>query len=152
MHPSKWDLVLEQKPITIQEHLLEEVSKLFAADLAAWPPEIEAFDEVTGQKLAALLADAPLRPDPRLYVEAFALTRLDLGRELEAYDDYLRNHRWLTSGLAAKDKPMLLFLSRFMSEQLLGLREATHGRLSRAHLLDVLGRTERHFFSKGPTS
>ncbi|MFT3706833.1 MAG: hypothetical protein QM817_04120 [Archangium sp.] len=128
------------------------MSKLFAGDLEKWPPEIEAFDEATGQKLAELIAEAPLRPDPRLYVEAFALTRFDLGRELDAYDDYLRNHRWLASGLAAKDKAMLLFLSRFMSEQLLGLREATQNRLTRTHLLDVLGRTERHFFAKGPTS
>ena len=52
MHPSKWDLVLDSKPIPIQEHLLEEVSKLFAGDLEKWPPQIEAFDEVTGKKLA----------------------------------------------------------------------------------------------------
>lgn len=154
MQPSKWDLVLDQKPIPIQEHLIEEIAKLFAADLAHWPPEIEAFEATTGAKLAALLAETPLRPDPRLYVEAFVLTRFDLERELEAFDDYLRNHRWLSSGLAAKDKPMLLFLTRFMSEQLLGLKEATGGRLTRTHLLDVLGRTERHFFAnaKGLTS
>ncbi len=152
MQPSKWDLVLDQKPIPIQAHLLEEVSKLFAADLAAWPPKVDEFDPQTGEKLAVLLAESPLPPDPRLYVEAFALTRFDLARELDAYDEYLRNHRWLQSGLAAHDKAMLLFLSRFMTEQLLGLAEHTHGRLTRTHLLDVLGRTERHFFSRGPTS
>ena len=46
---------------------------------------------------------------------------------------------------------MLLFLSRFMAEQLLGLAEATEGRVTRPHLLDVLDRTERYFFAKGPT-
>jgi hypothetical protein len=98
-----------------------------------------------------LLAENPLTPDPRVYREAFVLTRFDLGRELLASDDYLRNQRWMATGLGAKDKAMLLFLSRFMAEQLLGLAEATEGRVSRSHLLDVLDRTERIFFSRGLT-
>ena len=46
----------------------------------------------------------------------------------------------MARGLEAKDKPMVLFLSRFMAEQLLGLAEATEGRVTRPHLLDVLDR------------
>ena len=152
MQPSKWDLILDRKPVPLQAHLLEEVAQLFAQGLARWPPRIEDFDPVTGQKLSELLEQSPLAPDTRLFVQSFALTRFDLGRELEAFDDYLRNGRWMTSGLAAKDKAMLLFLSRFMAEQLLGLAEFTEGRLTRAHLLDVLSRTERHFFARGPLS
>lgn len=146
MQPSKWDLVLEQKPVPLVTHLLEQVSRLFAKDLAAWPPRVEELDPATGAHLAELLREAPARPDPRLFREAFALTRLDLGRELEAYDDHLRNLRWMQTGLVAKDRPMLLFLSRFMAEQLLGLAEATEGRVKRPQLLDVLARTERLFF------
>ena len=150
MQPSKWDLVLDQKPIPLLTHLLEEVAKIFSKDLAAWPPHIEDFDPQTGRKLADLLAESPLPPDPRIYRQAFVLTRFDLARELAQSDDYLRNQRWMTTGLSAKDKPMLLFLSRFMAEQLLGLAEATDGRVTRPHLLDVLDRTERLFFAKGP--
>lgn len=149
MQPSKWDLVLDSKPVPLLEHLLEEVAKLFAGDLAVWPPRVEAFDDVTGAQLAGLLTEAPARPDPRLYREAFRLTRLDLGREVEAYDDYVRHLRWLEAGLAPGDKGLLLFLSRFMAEQLLGLLEATEGRVKRPRLLDVLDRTERHFFARG---
>jgi hypothetical protein len=154
VQPSKWDLILDQKPIPLLTHLLEEVAKIFATDLARWPPQVEDFDPQTAHKLTDLLAENPLAPDPRLYREAFVLTRFDLGRELEASDDYLRNQRWMASGLPAKDRGMLLFVSRFMAEQLLGLAEATEGRVTRPHLLDVLERTERHFFSKaakGPT-
>jgi hypothetical protein len=150
VQPSKWDLILDQKPIPLLAHLLEEVAKIFARDLGHWPPRVEDFDPQTGRKLSDLLAESPLAPDPRLYREAFVLTRFDLGRELEASDDYLRNQRWMASGLPAKDRGMLLFLSRFMAEQLLGLAEATEGRVTRPHLLDVLARTERHFFSKAP--
>ncbi|MGV3622300.1 MAG: hypothetical protein ACO1OB_15895 [Archangium sp.] len=140
MRPSKWDLVLEQKPVAVLTHLLAEVAKLFAQDLLVWPPKVEEPQSV------AALADSPQRPPRQLYEAAFQLTRFDLGRELDAYDDYLRNHRWLSEGLSAKDKPMLLFLSRFMTEQLLSFAEATEGRVKRHHLLDVLADTERHFF------
>lgn len=148
MQPSKWDLILDRKPIPLLTHLLEEVAKIFAKDLSHWPPRVEDFDPQTGRKLSDLLAETPLAPDPRVYREAFVLTRFDLKRELEAADDYLRNQRWMATGLAAKDRGMVLFLSRFMAEQLLGLAEATEGRVTRPHLLDVLDRTERHFFSK----
>ena len=47
-----------------------------------------------------------------------------------------------------KDKGMVLFLSRFMAEQLLGLGEATDGRVTRAAMLDVLSRTERLFLKE----
>ncbi len=151
MQPNKWDLILAQKPVPLRTHLLEEVAKIFAADLGIWPPRVEDFDAHTGQKLADLLNDSPLQPSARLYQEAFTLTQFDLGRQIEASDDYLRNQRWMTGGLGAKDKGMMLFLSRFMAEQLLGLAEATQGRLHRSDLLDVLDRTQRHFFTKGLT-
>ena len=50
MQPSKWDLILDRKPVPLQAHLLEEVAQLFAQDLARWPPRIEDFDPVTGQR------------------------------------------------------------------------------------------------------
>jgi len=151
VQPSKWDLVLNQKPIPLITHLLDAVAKIFARDLTIWPPNVEDFDLATGRKLVDLLAEAPLAPDARLYREAFVLTRFDLQREIEASDDYLRNHRWMSTGLGAKDRGMMLFLARFIAEQLLGLAEATDGRVTRHHLLDVLDRTERLFFSRGPS-
>jgi hypothetical protein len=148
VRPTRWELILEQKPIPILEHLLDEVSRLFAAELAAWPPNVTDFDAQTGASLERLLADQPARPDDRVYGEAFRLTRWDLGRDFEAVDDYWRNQRHLEAGLSAADKPMILFLTRFISEQLLALGEATDGRVTRARMLDALGRIERHFRSK----
>lgn len=147
MQPSKWDLVLGARPRPIIEHLVGEVARLFAQDLATWPPEVEAFEGAEGARLVDLLAEHPDRPDPRLYREAFELTRLDLSREFEALDDYWRNQRWLSAGLAAREKGMLQFLSRFMAEQLLALGEATEGRINRSRMLDVLDRTRTTFFA-----
>lgn len=143
MQPTRWQHILEQKPRPVIDHVLDEVSKLFATDLNTWPPQIEAFDELTGRQLAELLADTPQKPAPALFQQAFHLTRLDLSRQFDAHDDYLRNQRWLEAGLTGKDKPMVLFLSRFMAEQLLALGEATEGRVTRALMLEVLSRTER---------
>ncbi|MCU0700222.1 MAG: hypothetical protein MUC96_27255 [Myxococcaceae bacterium] len=148
MRPTRWELLLDQKPIPIIEHLLEEVARLFAADLARWPPQVTDFDAQTGVALERLLAEHPLRPDDRVYAEAFRLTRWDLARDFEAVDDYWRNQRHLEAGLTARDKPMILFLTRYVSEQLLALGEATQGRVNRARMLDALGRTERHFQRK----
>jgi hypothetical protein len=147
MQPSKWDLVLGTRPVPIIEHLMTEVARLFAKDLAAWPPAIEAFDDATGAKVRELLEAHPNRPDPRVYREAFELARLDLSREFEALDDYWRNQRWLAAGLEAREKGMLQFLSRFMTEQLLALGEATEGRIDRQRMLDVLDRTRSTFFA-----
>lgn len=143
MQPTKWDLILGQRPVPLVDHLLQEVARVFAADLAVWPPEIEAFDAATGAKVAQLLEESPARPDRRLYTEAFRLTRFDLSRDLDAYDDYVRHQRWVEAGLAPGHRDLLLFVSRFMTEQLLGLLEATQGRVNRSKLLEVLAQTER---------
>jgi hypothetical protein len=147
MQPTKWDLVLGTRPIPLIEHLMTEVSRLFAKELAAWPPQVDAFDARTGATLATALEAQPARPDPRLYREAFELTRLDLAREVAAVDDYWRNRRWLSAGLSPRDTDMLRFVSRFMVEQLLSLGEATEGRINRSRMLDVLARTRSTFFA-----
>lgn len=147
MQPTKWDLILGQRPVPLVDHLLQEVAALFAQDLSVWPPVLSAVDPAQGSGLKELLEQSPMPPDVKLYAEAFRLTRLDLSRELEAYDDYLRNQRWLEAGLEVKDKAMLLFVSRFMAEQLLALGEATDGRVTRVKLLELLKRTRRTFFT-----
>ncbi|MBL8949593.1 MAG: hypothetical protein JNK82_02375 [Myxococcaceae bacterium] len=143
--PSKWDAVLESKPVPLGEHLLTECSKLFASELAKWPPPVT---EATGDA-AALLAGEPAKPSWQLMREAFRLARWDLGREHDAYDDYMRNQRFLEAGVAPADKPMLLFVSRLIEEQLLGLGEATEGRVDRKAMLRVLDLTERAVVKPG---
>ena len=143
--PSRWDAVLDQKPVPLAEHLLLECSKLFAKDLQAWPPPVE---ELTPEA-AALLVSEPKRPGADLLREAFKLARWDLQREHDAYDDYMRNQRWSEAELTAADKPMLLFMSRFIEEQLLSLSEATEGRVDRKAMLRVLDLTERAVLKVG---
>ncbi len=137
--PSRWERLLETKPIPVIEHLIEEVSKLFAESIRVWPLEVEDADDAT----LALLKAQEKRPEDAVFREAFRLAKWDLGREFEAFDDYIRNMRFVAVGLPPDAKGLLLFLSRFMTEQALGLNEATEGRIDRPRMLRVLERTEK---------
>ncbi len=141
MRPSKWDLVLEQKPRPVQDHLTDEIAGLFAQDLRTWPPPLEDLDPA----LRAVVEGRAEAPSPVLYAEAFRLAAFDLQRDLEAVDDYYRNRRYLEAGLGAEDRGLLQLVSRFLVEQLLALGEATQGRFKRPQLLEVLARTRRRF-------
>ncbi len=140
---SRWERLLDQKPIPVREHLIEETSQLLARELARWPLAVEELDLATGRDVAELLAPEAPRPDARVFREALRLARWDLGRETDAYDDYMRNARFTSAGLTAKDRPALLFIGRWLLEQLFALGEATDGRLRRADLTAILDRVER---------
>jgi hypothetical protein len=141
---SRWDHLFESKPVPLVEHLLEEVSRLLAKDLATWPPPVQEVDlGTTSPAFAELLSGEQPRPAPAVYAEALRLARLELEREVEAYDDYMRNKRYLERGLAPTDRTALLFLDRWLVEQMLALGEATEGRIKRPHMvrcLDGVGR------------
>ena len=137
----RWDHLFDAKPVPLLEHLLQEVSKLLAKDLARWPPPLQEVEP--GSVAAQLLAEPGPRPAPRVYREAFRLARWDLAREFDAYDDYMRNERWRAAGLAPAERPVVLFLSQWLVEQMLGLAEATEGRVKRPQLQQCLDLTEQ---------
>lgn len=139
--PGRWDHLFEAKPVPLVEHLLQEVSKLLAKDLARWPPPVQEVD--AGSATQRLLAEPGPRPAPRVYREAFRLARWDVAREFDAYDDFMRNERWREAGLAPSERPAMLFLSQWLVEQMLGLAEATEGRVKRSQLLQCLDLTEQ---------
>jgi hypothetical protein len=140
---SRWELLLEQKPIPLVDHLLEEVAKLIAKDLEAWPPPLVELDPTLGKGAQALLEAGRPKPSAIVYEESFRLARWEISREFEAYDDYMRNARYEARGLPPETRAELLFLSRWLVEQLLGLGEATEGRVNRRMMGDLLVRIER---------
>jgi len=140
--PSRWDYLLETKPVPILDHLQEEVAKLLAKDLAKWPPPVQEIDLDLGGTFAPLFLEPPPRPSPAVYDEALRLSRWELEREFDAYDDYMRNKRYLERGLAPTDRLTLLFLNRWLVEQMLGLGEATEGRVSRPIMRKILDKVE----------
>ncbi|MBI3183405.1 MAG: hypothetical protein HYZ28_14805 [Myxococcales bacterium] len=141
---SRWESLLDRKPVPLVEHLLEEVAKLVAADLERWPLPLTELDLSTGRQFEPLLAPGSARPGEAVFREAFRLARWELSHQAEAYDDYMRNRRWAEQGIPPNEKQALLLASRWLVEQLLSLAEATEGRVKRGHLLDCLERIERH--------
>ncbi len=140
--PSRWDYLFEAKPIPMMDHLLEEVAKLLAKDLSKWPPPVQEIDLDVGGTFAPLFLEATPRPSQGVYDEALRLSRWELARELDAYDDYMRNKRYLERGLAPTDRLALLFLNRWLVEQMLGLGEATEGRVKRPMMSQILDKLE----------
>ena len=140
--PSRWDHLFEAKPVPLISHVLEEVAKLLARELVGWPPPIQEVDPATLGPLASVLTPGARPPNPAVYPEAFRLARWRLERAFDAYDDYLRNRRYLAAGLPEGDRQALLFLERWLEEQMLALTEATEGRIKRPQLGECLERTE----------
>ncbi|MHA7633124.1 hypothetical protein [Corallococcus sp. M7] len=140
--PSRWDHLFDLKPVTLVDHLLEEVARLLAKDLESWPPPVQDLDPATLGEFAPLFQEATRRPAPAVYAEALRLAKWDLAREFDAFDDYVRNKRYLERDLAPEDRVPLLFLTRWLTEQMLGLGEATQGRIKRPMMRDCLDRVE----------
>jgi hypothetical protein len=139
--PSRWDLVLDSKPVPIVEHLLDEVAKLLAADLAQWPLPVLDLDPEAGRTFAPLLEPGSERPDEAVFEEAFRVARWELEREIDASAEYFRNRRFTARGLPEDARTPILFISRWLVEQLLSLREHTHSRITRPQLVQCLERT-----------
>ena len=139
----RWERILDQKPVPLQQHLLDEAARLLLEELGRWPLPVEEIDPQTGGDVAERLApDAPA-PSPAVFPAALRLVRWELAREHDAYDDYMRNRRYLDSGISEPERPVLLLVSRWVLEQLLSLSEATEGRVDRRALLGLVERLER---------
>jgi hypothetical protein len=145
--PSRWELLLEQQPVPLIDHLVEELSKLLANELSRWPPDIAELDVASGASFAPLLEEGYPRPAKAAYAEAFRLARFELEHDLDAYDDYMRNQRWAEHGLPPGAKQELLFLSRWLTEQMFALGEVTQGRVKRRHMREILDRAERRLLA-----
>jgi hypothetical protein len=140
---SKWDLLLDQKPKALTTHLLDEVAKLIAKDLGQFPPPIEGFESDAAEARFRPLFDEPGRPGADVYRAAFHLARLEINREIEAVDDYMRNARYKPLAPSPRDHLAMLFLSRWLTEQMLALREAVQTNLPRPRLVECLADAER---------
>jgi len=143
---SKWErlLELEARPRAIEEQLLDEAAKLLAGELrGAFPPEVGGFESpADAARFAPLFEPSARRPDPGVYRVAFHLARLELRREVEEIDRYMRARDYLPLAPGAHDKLALLLLSRWLTEQALALKAQLHTPLSRARLCALLDRAE----------
>lgn len=142
---SRWDYLYDLKPVPLASHLLAEVAKLIADKLIDWPPPIEGWASAREQsRFEALVGPGSVRPDDAICREAFRLARWELTNEIEAVDDYMRHERW-RAHMPQDSLDALVFLSRYLTEELLALGEATEGRIRRRQLVECLDEVERRW-------
>jgi len=149
---SRWDRLLDTRPVALLDHLVDEAGRLLAVELRHWPLPVQELDARAGTGLGPLLEPGSQRPAETVFAEALRLVRWDLAREHDAYDDYVRNRRFLERGLAEADKPALLFISRWVLEQLFALSDATDGRVNRGAMARVLDGIERNLSTPGASA
>lgn len=142
---SRWDRILDVKRTTLVDQLMTEAAKILWEDLGTWPPPIEEMDGPGEREFPAVLAAGSPVPPRAAFLEGIRLARFDLRREFEAFDEYVRNRRWSEAGLEDSHKPAILFLTRYLTEALLSLREATGGRAKREDLVLALDRLQKRF-------
>lgn len=142
----RWDHLFEAKPRPIVEQVLDEVANLVARDLLTWPPPIQGWEsDAEAKRFAPLFAPGAPRPGKAVFREAFRLARWEMDRAIEAIDDYVRHERWREAEVAPDGHLALQFLYRWLTEQMLGLAEATESHLRRPQLRDCLERCEKRF-------
>jgi hypothetical protein len=143
----RWEHLFAQKPLPLLDYLLEEAAKLLAKELKQWPPPIEELEGGASQSFREIANGERLQPPLEAYRQSFLLARWELERQFAAYDDYMRNQRWTERGLSLGHRADLLYLSRWLVEKLLLLREQSQGRVSREQLVNCLERAQRRFES-----
>lgn len=140
----RWDYLYDLRPVPLASHLVAEAAKLIADRLIGWPPPIEGWSSEREQRrFEALVGPGSARPDDAILREAFLLARWELLNDVERVDDYMRNERW-RAHMARDGLDALVFLSRYLTEELLSLSEATEGRIRRRQLIECLDAVERH--------
>ena len=147
--PSRWDRLLDSKPVPLLDHLVDEAGRLLAVELRRWPLPVQEVEASAIASLGPLLEPDSPRPAEPVFAGALRLVQWDLAREHEAYDDYMRNRRYRESGITDRERPVLLFVSRWVLEQLLSLSDATEGRVDRPALLELVDRLERGLRASG---
>lgn len=142
---NRWDRLLDLKRVTLVDQLMTETAKILWEDLGTWPPPLQELEAAGKREFAALLAPDSAVPKRNVYVEGIRLARWDLQRDFDAFDEYVRNRKYLDASLDDTDKPAILFIASFLTESLLALSEVTEGRVKRTDLVLALDRLQRKF-------
>jgi hypothetical protein len=121
-NPYEWLYEREAQPL--KEFVLDEVAKVLAKAVEEFPPPIESWErEDLRVRFEPLLTTFAGRPPLSVVREALKLYRLELARDVEGIDEYMRNDRWLQAGLSEQERELAVFLWQFWTEQTLAFKD-----------------------------
>ena len=141
MATGRWDFLAEQKPQRLQEYVLDRVADRLAEELRAFPPALDWEDQREQDRFRDVLAQpGPLARDTlRVGLE---LARLELLREVEAIDAFLRSPQAPALLPTPLEEQRALFVARWLTESLLEFKEFARGKFGRGDLVTLVGLLE----------
>ena len=141
MRDRRWDFLHDRQKQPVREFLLERLADGLARELDAWPPPFEEF--VSGELRRRWAAGLERRPPDAVLRLGLNLARLDLAREVEAYEERMRNEAPRVCR-DESDRAALQLLSVFVAEECLSFKERAEGAsLSRQDLVRAVELAER---------
>ncbi len=140
----RWDHLYDVQKQPVKEVILVRFAEELATRLRAWPPpDVEWLSEDLRLRYAAGLSGPPRDEVLRLGLE---LSRLDLLREHDAFDEIMRNRApAICQGPAEQAALHLLLL--YVGEECLSLKDWAEGaKLTRPDLARAVDLAERQLF------
>ena len=144
MRDRRWDHLYDLKAQPVKEVILARFAEELSERLRAWPPaDVEWLSEDLRRRHSAGLAGPPRGEVLRLGLE---LSRLDLLREHEAFDEAMRNRAPVVCRGPAEEAALQL-LVLYVGEECLSLKEwAEAAKLTRPDLARAVDLAERRLF------
>ena len=144
MRDRRWDHLYDARKQPVKEVVLSRFAEELADRLRTWPPaDVEWLSDELRERHGAGLLGPPRDEVLRLGLE---LSRLDLLREHERFDEAMRNRAPLVCQGPA-DEAALQLLVLYVGEECLSLKEWAEGaKLTRADLARAVDLVERRLF------
>ena len=134
LRTGRWDWLEGLRPQSAAEVVVAEMAKVLAGTLRDWPPDLEWTDDAARARYAPVLAPGAPRPSLAAIREGLRLACLEMDREVEAIDYYLRNDGGAAACNDARDRLALELTWKLATEWMWELAEVTEGRVKRALL------------------
>ena len=146
MATGRWDFLAEQKPQRLQEYVLDRVADRLAEELRAFPPALDWEDPRERDRWAEVLAQPGTLALNTLRV-GLELARLELLREVEAIDAFLRSPAAAPLLPTPLEERRALFVARWLTESLLEFKEFAQGKFKRGDLVSLVERLEERLLA-----
>lgn len=143
----RYEPLLEQKPMSGTEAVVDLVAKEIVELLEAFPPaedSVEWEDEALAARLRGRLHELP-RIDGAMIDLIARLVTWDVEHEVEAVDHFLRNDRHRQAAPTAAHVEVMHLLWRALLEHLYQRKDEAQGILKRKDLVDIMEKVRVRF-------